>query len=167
MSCKRRANFLAGDPRNRDQAANSVLIRCRFYYGRRDSWALVGLRAFSWLNCRQRKGSCRTPGLRKAEAGETPSERRPAADRGGECAFVKIIEFAADRHAMGEPRHLHIGLVQQVGDVVGGALAVDRGGERQDDFLDRRIVARLTSASIVRSSGPMPSSGDSVPPSTW
>ena len=57
-------------------------------------------------------------------------------------AFVEIIELAADRNAVREPRHLDIGVVQEVGDVMGGALAVDRGVERQDDFRHRGIVAR-------------------------
>ena len=41
---------------------------------------------------------------------------------------------------MGKPRHLHAGAGQQVGDVVGGGLAVHRGIERQDDLLDLRCV---------------------------
>src|SRR5580704_12764700 len=73
-------------------------------------------------------------------AGSAGLKRRPAADRRGERAFVEIIELAADRHAVGEPRHLDVGVVQQVGDVVGGALAVHGGVERQNNFLHRRIV---------------------------
>ena len=63
-----------------------------------------------------------------------------AADRRRERALVEIIELAADRHAVREPRHLHVGVVQQVGDVVRGGLAIDRGVEREDDLLHRRIV---------------------------
>ena len=41
---------------------------------------------------------------------------------------------------MGEPRHLHIGLAKQVGDVMRRGLAIDRGVQRQDDFRHPRIV---------------------------
>ncbi len=34
-------------------------------------------------------------------------ERAAGLEGGGERAFVEIIELAADRHAMREPRHLH------------------------------------------------------------
>ncbi len=54
-------------------------------------------------------------------------KRRPAAHGGRQCAFVQVIELAADRHAVREPRHLYVGLVQQIGDVMGRALAIDRG----------------------------------------
>src|SRR6266851_6126943 len=67
-------------------------------------------------------------------------KRRPAADRRGQRAFIEIIELAADRHAVGEPRHLDLGAVQEVGDVMGGALAVHGGVERQNDLLDGRVV---------------------------
>jgi hypothetical protein len=39
-----------------------------------------------------------------------------------------------------EPRHLHIRILQQVGDVVGGGLPVDRRVEREDHLGHRRIV---------------------------
>src|SRR5664279_217901 len=64
------------------------------------------------------------------------SEQGTLPHRGGQRAFVEIIEFAADRHAMGEPRHLDARLLQQVGDVMRGGLAVDGGVQRQDDFGD-------------------------------
>ena len=54
--------------------------------------------------------------------------------RGGQRAFIEIIEFAADRHAMGQPGHLDVGILQQVGDVMRGGLAVDRCIEGKDDF---------------------------------
>src|SRR5215510_13927582 len=67
-------------------------------------------------------------------------ERRALPDRRRERALVEIIEFAADRHAVRKPRHLHIGVVQQVGDVVRRGLSVDRGVERKDYRGHRRIV---------------------------
>jgi hypothetical protein len=39
-----------------------------------------------------------------------------------------------------EPRDLHVGIVQEVGYVVGSGLAVDGGVERQDDLADRFVV---------------------------
>ena len=36
------------------------------------------------------------------------SDRRPLPDRRRQCALVEIVEFAADRHAMRQPRHRHI-----------------------------------------------------------
>src|ERR1700730_9255903 len=53
------------------------------------------------------------------------SKQRPLPHRSRQRAFIEIIEFAPDRHAMGEPRHLDAGFLQQVGDVVRGGLAVD------------------------------------------
>ena len=67
-------------------------------------------------------------------------DQRPLPDRRRERAFVEIIELAADRHAMRQPRHLHFGIVQQVGDVMRRGLPVDRGIERQDHFFHGRIV---------------------------
>src|SRR5262249_4894619 len=49
-------------------------------------------------------------------------KRRALPDRCGERALIEIVELAADRHAMREPRHLHIGVVQKVGDVMRGGL---------------------------------------------
>src|SRR6516164_8363336 len=64
-------------------------------------------------------------------------ERRSAADGRRQSPLVEIVELAADRHAMGEARDLHLSVVQEIGDVVRGALAVDRGVEREDDLLHR------------------------------
>ena len=44
---------------------------------------------------------------------------------------------------MRQPRHLDVGVLQQVGDVVGGALAVDGGIEREDHLRHRGIVRAL------------------------
>ena len=67
-------------------------------------------------------------------------DQRPLPDRRRERALVEIIELAADRHAMRQARHFHLGIVQQIGDVMRGGLAVDRGIEREDHFLHRRIM---------------------------
>src|SRR5664279_4373458 len=62
-------------------------------------------------------------------------EQRPLPHRGRQRPFVEIVKLAADRHAMGQPGDLHIGLLQQVGDVMRGGLPVDRRIQRQDDFV--------------------------------
>src|ERR1700716_3869078 len=53
------------------------------------------------------------------------SKQRALPHGRGQRAFIEIIELAADRHAMGEPCHLDVCLLQEVGDVVRGGLAVD------------------------------------------
>src|SRR6185437_9666172 len=95
-------------------------------------------RCFRWLCrgwCRSRRALTILQAVR--------SKRRAAADCGGERALVEIVEFAADRYAVREPRYFNVAVVQEVGDVVRGALAVDRGVERQDQFLHRRVVRPL------------------------
>src|ERR1700730_4780110 len=62
--------------------------------------------------------------------------RRASPQGRGERTLVEIVELAADRHAMGEPRHLYAEGRQGVGDVMGRRLTVDRGVERQHHFLD-------------------------------
>ena len=79
-------------------------------------------------------------------------ERRALPDGRRERALVEIIELAADRHAVRKPRHLDIGLVQQVGDVVRRGLAVDGGVEREDHLRHRRSVRARRPAR--RSKGP-------------
>src|SRR5450756_2013413 len=39
-------------------------------------------------------------------------EQRPLPHRGRQCSFVEIVKFAADRHAVGQPGDLHVGLLQ-------------------------------------------------------
>ena len=75
--------------------------------------------------------------------GRTVVRCRIAADK---RALIEIIEFAADRHAMRKPRHLHLGIVQQVGDVMRRGLTVDRGVERQDHLFHLGSHARATPA---------------------
>jgi hypothetical protein len=64
----------------------------------------------------------------------TRLKRRAALDRRHQRTLVEIVELAADRHAVREPRHRHLGFRQKVGDVMRGGLAVDRGVEREDDL---------------------------------
>src|SRR6188508_2706672 len=52
------------------------------------------------------------------------SEQSPLPHGCGQRAFVEIVELAADRDPVGQPRHLDAGLLQQVGDVMRGGLAV-------------------------------------------
>jgi hypothetical protein len=59
------------------------------------------------------------------------------------------------------------GAFQGFGDVMGGRLAIDGGVEREDHLAAPSEVIRSTSRGICRSSGPISSSADSVPPSTW
>src|SRR5690606_23262325 len=61
-----------------------------------------------------------------------PSEGRPRPERGGKRAFVEIVELAADRHAMRQPRHLDVEPGELVGDVVRGGLALDGGVDGED-----------------------------------
>src|SRR6185369_3783468 len=68
-----------------------------------------------WSNCRQ----CRS--------GNFGLEGRAAADGSSERPLVEIVELAADGHPMREPCHLDVGILEEVGDVVGRALPVDRG----------------------------------------
>src|SRR5215469_18957768 len=112
------------------------------------------LRAVGWLICRQR-GEWRGPvkPLVSVSAGMSGpggwyplllfadlrgSKWRAAAHRRRERPLIEIVEFAADGNAVRQPRDLHVGLVEKVGDVVRGALAVDRGIERDDQLVHGR-----------------------------
>src|SRR5262249_28599174 len=53
--------------------------------------------------------------------------RGAAAQRCSERALVEIVELAAHRDAMGEPRDLDVEGCERVGDVMRGGLAIDRG----------------------------------------
>src|SRR5262245_4518241 len=68
------------------------------------------------------------------------SEESPLFDRGGKRAFIEVVEFAADRDSVCKPRHFHVGILQQFGDVVGGGLPIDRGIEREDHLLHCRVM---------------------------
>ena len=68
-----------------------------------------------------------------------PLERRALPHRRGERAVVEIVELAADRHAMGETRHLDRVGAEQLGDVMRGGLAVDRGIDGEHDLLDAAL----------------------------
>ena len=93
---------------------------------------------------RPARACCCWPGCSGAGTSSGWSRRklkqRPLLDRRRQRALVEIIEFAADRHAVREPRHLHVRVLQQFGDVVRGGLAVDGGVERQDHFLHLAAV---------------------------
>jgi hypothetical protein len=73
-------------------------------------------------------------------SGGRTSEQHALPDRRRQRAFVEIVELAAHRRAVGKPRHLHLRIGEQFGDVVRCGLAVDGGVERKDDFLDLRLV---------------------------
>src|SRR6266436_5897821 len=61
------------------------------------------------------------------------SKQRALPHGRGQRAFIEIIELAADRDAMGKPRYLDTSLLQEVGDVVRGGLAVDRRIQCEND----------------------------------
>src|SRR5262245_53864993 len=67
-------------------------------------------------------------------------EQRSLLDRGGKSAFIKIVKLPTHRHAMREPRYFHIRVLQQLGDVMRGSLAINGGIEREDHFFHRRLV---------------------------
>jgi hypothetical protein len=77
----------------------------------------------------------RTPGSLTNLQADPELERRAAADGRGQRALIEIIELAADRHAVRQPRDFDLGVMEEVGDVMGGALAVDRGVQREDDLV--------------------------------
>ena len=61
---------------------------------------------------------------------------RPAAQRRRQRAFVEIIQFAADRHAVGEAGAFDAEMGKKVGDVMRRRLAVDRGVDGEDHLPD-------------------------------
>ena len=93
-------------------------------------------------------------------------QRPPRPDRLRQRAFVEIIEFAADRHAMGEAGGGDAQRLQALGDVMRRGLALDGGVERQHHFLHAARAGALDQRAMLRSSGLMPSMAESVPPST-
>ena len=91
------------------------------------------------------------------------SKRRALPDRRGQGSFIKVIEFAADRHAMRKTRDFNGMGAEQIGDVMGGRLAVDRRIDRQDHFLDGALADPRQQGGQVEIVGiDRQSSGDSV-----
>src|SRR6188474_1857668 len=74
------------------------------------------------------------PGTTAAAVAKCQSKWRAALHGGGERAVVEVVELAADRHAVCEPRHLRAGAGELIGDVVRGGLALHRGVHGEDDF---------------------------------
>src|SRR5713226_1797879 len=62
------------------------------------------------------------------------SKQRALPHGRGQRAFIEIVELAADRHAVGKPRHPDTRFLQQVGDVVRRGLAVDGRIQCENDF---------------------------------
>ena len=87
--------------------------------------ALVALPSFALLAWLQARGHFDTIGKPTVVAAGR-LKQRALPDRRRQRALVEIVELAADRHAMREPRHLHVRVAQQVGDVVRGGLPIDR-----------------------------------------
>src|SRR6266853_288747 len=63
------------------------------------------------------------------------SQGAPRLQRSGQGAVVEVVELAADRHTLSEPRHLDPMTGDALGDIMCGGLALDRGIERQDKLL--------------------------------
>src|SRR5690242_6715048 len=81
-------------------------------------------------------------------------KRGPAANGRRQGALIEIIEFAADRNAMGQPCHFDLRAVQEISNVVRGALALDRRAQRENDLRDGRVARALHQSfdrKIVRS----------------
>ena len=68
-------------------------------------------------------------GPRDPTAGE---QQQP--DRRRQRALVEVVELAADRHAVRQPRHFHARVGDEIGDVVRGGLTVDGCVQGQDNF---------------------------------
>src|SRR5690348_6850456 len=62
------------------------------------------------------------------------SQRPSCLEGGGQGAVVEVIEFAADRDALGEARDAGAGQGGAVSNVMRRRLALDRGVERQDQL---------------------------------
>src|SRR5262249_10808412 len=84
---------------------------------------LPGLVLLAWLQQRGHFAALARKPAAEAEGFDwfVASERCAALDRRRECALVEIVDPAADRNAVGEPRHLHLRSGEQVGDVVRAA----------------------------------------------
>ena len=61
---------------------------------------------------------------------------RRARKRLGQRAFVEIVELAADRQAVGELGEADREMLEPLGEVMGGGLALERRVHRQHDLVD-------------------------------
>src|SRR5690348_17588100 len=57
--------------------------------------------------------------------------------------FPYTTLFRSDRHAMREPRHLDVRLLQEVGDVMRRGLAIHRRIQRENDLTDFARMSAL------------------------
>ena len=93
---------------------------------------------------------------RRPLSGDT-LERTTRLDRRRQSAFIEIVEFTADGHAMGEARDIDVCAFEAVGDVVRRGLAVHRRVTAITISLTSGAAARSTRLAMFRSSGPTPS----------
>ena len=84
----------------------------------------------------------------------------PFLQRRTQRAVIKIVQLTADRNAMGERGYGDITFRQPVGDIMGSRFTstVALVARMTSEMASR--PARLSSPPILRSSGPMPSSGE-------
>src|ERR1700677_1055220 len=87
-------------------------LSLRYFAGRRIPWSLGGRLL---ANLRATAPIAQLQGLK----------RRPATDCSRQRSFIEVVQFAANRHAVCQSRDLDLGVVKEVGDVVGGALPVE------------------------------------------
>ena len=81
--------------------------------------------------------------------------------------LVRVFKVAADRQPACDARDVQAERSQQLREIERGRVALDVRVRRQDDLADIVASSRARSSRTLISSGPMPSSGESAPRSTW
>src|SRR5258707_8297389 len=102
------------------------------------TWPRPALRRALWTIARRQDCFVAFAPRNDARNGEPSTrslERPPCLQRGGERAVVEVVELAADRHTLGEPRELDPAAGEALGEIMRGGLTLDRGVERQDELL--------------------------------
>ena len=107
-------------------------------------------------------------GMQKPARWQKGALQLPAPLEGaGECHFVRIFQFPAHRHAVGDARHLDAHRLDEARDVGRRGLALDIRVRGQHDLLDPapgKAREQFADAYVVR---PTPSMGEMTPWSTW
>ena len=105
--------------------------------------------------------------LRALPFAPCPSHLPTCLQRLGDRHAVGIFEVAPYRQSASDARDAYAERRELTLHVECGRFAFKRWVGGEDDFVDRVTGTRSSSAAIVRSSGPTPSSGERRPPSTW